>query len=206
MALNGPQPIDITRPPRSMPAQRPGNSKQDYCTPRGFLNAVEREFGPIVWDLAASKEQRVTHDYFGPDHSWEGYRDALKLDWHTASAMHALGSLLWLNPPYSHIAPWASKCVAESTLGARIAFLVPASIGANWFWDHVSSYARVFSVGRLYFVTRHADGSETPACFSAKGKPTPYPKDLILALFDSNLTPGLERMPLTSAERGAPQC
>lgn len=162
-----------------------GESKQDYCTPRVFLNAVEREFGAIVWDLAATREQKVKPNigYFGPD-APVPYDNALKVNW---SAIEYSG-LLWLNPPYSNIKPWAQKA-AES--GRRIGLLVPASIGANWYWDHVAPYARTFSVGRMMFVIRHEDGSETPACFDKHGKPTNYNKDLMFAVF--GMSPGVER-------------
>lgn len=195
---------------RIMPPQCPGNSRQDYCTPRAFLDAVEREFGPIVWDLAATYNQSVLrhtdlqdvhreHCYFGPDHMCQDMRDSLARPW-ISCVLPACAGLLWLNPPYSRIAPWAAKCAAESQLGARIAFLVPASIGAAWYWDHCAPYARTFSIGRLTFVNRLRDGVtvgtvETPACLDAKGRPTPYPKDLLLVLYDvaGGMTPGIER-------------
>lgn len=36
-----------------MPAQKPGKSKQDYGTPKDFIDAVAARFGPLVVDLAA---------------------------------------------------------------------------------------------------------------------------------------------------------
>jgi len=55
---------------RLVPAQKPGRSKQDYATPREFLDAVEQKFGPIGWDLAADHVSSVAggFNYFGPDH------------------------------------------------------------------------------------------------------------------------------------------
>lgn len=190
---------------RTGPSIDRANSKQDYATPREFLDAVEREFGPIVWDLAASRANRVCENYYGPGSQWA--QDAFAYGWASTYArmrssmvMGVGDELIWLNPPYANIAPWARKCAEARDAGARIAFLVPASVGANWFWDYVAPYARVFSVGRIMFVTREfvtngvaCDVVERPACFDAKGRPTAFPKDLILAIYDRALAPAFER-------------
>jgi DNA N-6-adenine-methyltransferase Dam len=146
-----------------MPAQKPHRSKQDYATPKEFIEAVERDFGNIAWDLAAHVGNTVCDNYcyFGPDHPSEHFRDAFACEW---SATIRQG-LLWLNPPFGSIAPWAAKCAYESRRGANILLLVPASVGSNWFWDHVAPYAHVYAVSpRLSFDGKH-----------------PFPKDLILA-------------------------
>ncbi len=73
-------------------------------------------------------------------------------------------SLCFLNPPFADIAPWVSKCRFESLDGAHILFLVPASVGSDWFardvWQRADVY---FLTGRLSF-----DGK------------APYPKDCML--------------------------
>ena len=48
-----------------MPAQKPGSSKQDYSTPRAFLDAVEKRFGRIKWDLAAHERNHVCDLWLG---------------------------------------------------------------------------------------------------------------------------------------------
>lgn len=81
----------------------------------------------------------------------------------------------WLNPPYSHIAPWAERCADAATDGAHITLLVPASVGANWFRDFVHGQARViFLNGRLTFV----------------GHMAPYPKDCMLCLYGPDVEIG----------------
>lgn len=176
---------------RARVARPRGESKQDYCTPRVFLDAVERKFGPIVWDLAATAYQsvigyRLPANYFGPDHVLESRRDALSAVWNQIEP-----GLRWLNPPFSHIAPWVKRCALYASATKPIALLVPASIGANWYWDYVAPNARTFSVGRMMFVIRHEDGSETPACFDKHGKPTNYNKNLMFCVF--GMSPGGER-------------
>jgi phage N-6-adenine-methyltransferase len=143
-----------------MPAQKPGKSKQDYATPRPFLDAVEARFGRINFDLAASAHNKAVDAYF------DERKDSLQQTW------CRLPGLLWLNPPFGNIDPWAEKCAAEMRKGARIAFLTPASVGANWFQAHVVPSAHVLELSpRLSFDGEH-----------------PFPKDLVLAIFYAGLT------------------
>lgn len=145
---------------KTMPAQKPGNSKQDYATPRPFLDAVEARFGRINFDLAASAGNKVVDAYF------DERKDSLKQTW------RRLPGLLWLNPPFGNIDPWAEKCAEEMREGARIAFLTPASVGANWFQDRIVPNAHVIELSpRLSFDGEH-----------------PFPKDLVLSIFYAGLT------------------
>lgn len=143
-----------------MPAQRPGRSKQDYSTPPEFIAAVEKQWGKLELDLAAREDNAKAQYYLTPED------DSLSCAWH-----QDYGSVvrMWLNPPYADIGPWAAKC-AETRLvpGGRIFFLVPASIGSNWFAEHVHGRALVLALSpRLTF----------------EGCTTPYPKDCILAVY-----------------------
>lgn len=152
--------------PRFMPEQKPGRSVQVVRTPREFLDAVEARFSPLTWDLAADEINHVTPGWHGSGAKWG---DSLIAPWSEISG------LLWLNPPYGNIAPWADKCALAASHGARIAFLVPASVGSNWFAEHVDGKALVlFLRPRLTFV----------------GHTQSYPKDLILALYGEK--PGYE--------------
>lgn len=136
-----------------------GQSKQDYQTPEDFMLAVKRRFGKISYDLAAhAQNTQCTLFFTEADNS-------LVQCW--ADIETASNGWLWLNPQFDNIAPWAEKCAKESADGARILFLVPASIGANWFRDHVHGKAMVFALnGRMSF-----DGKN------------PYPKDCILCAY-----------------------
>lgn len=139
-----------------------GGSKQDYSTPRDFIEAVEKRFGPLAFDLAADAENTIVDNHF-----YDEAANALSQDW------HKLAGNLWLNPPFSCIAPWAEKCAQESRFGARILFLTPASVGSNWFIDHVMPNAYVFALNpRLKF----------------GGCKDQYPKDLILSVFGFGFT------------------
>lgn len=139
-----------------------GKSKQDYATPLELIQAAEKRFGKIQFDLAAHSRNAKCADYY----SLECGENSLTLPWPE-------GKLCWLNPPYDTIAPWALRC-CES--GARVLLLVPASVGANWFGDFVLNKSLVLALSpRLTFI----------------GAKDPYPKDCILCAFGFG-KPGFE--------------
>jgi phage N-6-adenine-methyltransferase len=139
-------------------------SKQDYGTPTVFTDAVQKRFGKIVFDLAAHNDgsNAVVDRWYGP-------RDnSLEQRWHRISKR----GLLWLNPPFERIDLWVKKCAAEAALGARIALLIPASIDAVWFREHVLGKAMVLGLSpRITFV----------------GETHPYPKPMMLVVYDSGM-------------------
>lgn len=140
-----------------------GESKQDYATPPELRRAVESRFGPIAYDLAADSKNAVAVRYITEE------EDSFTVDWHNLSP----GNLLWLNPPFAKIAPWAKKCATEAESGAKIALLVPAAVGSNWFAEHVFGQSLVLLIRpRVKFV----------------GAKDVYPKDLILAVYGCGLT------------------
>lgn len=142
------------------PTMRRHRSKQDYRTPKDFLIAVRKrlKIDNFTIDLAATKSNRICEAYVSPKD------DALSLSWRLL-----IGSGWgWLNPPFNNIAPWAARCASTRR---RIAFLTPASVGANWFLDSVAQDAFVlFLNGRLNFTDE------------------PYPKDCMLSLYGTGRT------------------
>lgn len=144
-------------------------SSGDIWTPQVFIDVVEKRFGPLGWDLAATDTNHKAPGYLTPA------MDAFKFGW----AKIAKGKLCWLNPPYRTITPWARKCFEEWKAGAEILLLVPGSIGANWFEHWVWPYADVYSIGRMVFDN----------CFDRRTGElvtTPYAKDLVLAHYGPN--------------------
>lgn len=133
-----------------------GSSRQDYETPADFITAVASRFGIISVDLAATKENTKGQIWI------DEKRNSLAVDW------SGLRGVLWLNPPFNNIGPWAKKCSDESRRGCKILFLTPASVGSNWFSRHVFGKAHIlFLNGRITFV----------------GADDPYPKDCMLSCF-----------------------
>jgi site-specific DNA-methyltransferase (adenine-specific) len=141
-----------------VPQQKPGCSKQNYQTPEAFLTATIRllDIGGFKTDLAASHDNAVAGFYFTEAD------DSLKQDWTTLPPGWA-----WLNPPFDHIEPWVKKAYESK---AKIAILIPASVGANWWRDWVHGKAQVlFLNGRLSFMP------DKPKWL--------YPKDCALLLY-----------------------
>jgi len=148
----------------TMPAQRPGKSRQDYETPPDLIEAVTRRWGPLEFDLAATAQNAKAPEFFTPA------RNALLQKWDCRDG------IAWLNPPYQHIGKWARKCADADTNGGRILMLVPASIGSMWFYRHVWKVAHVIALcGRITFV----------------GCSAPYPKDCMICEY-GHPDPGFE--------------
>lgn len=149
---------------KKMPKQKPGRSKQDYQTPRALLDATRKflDTSDFWIDLAATKKNRVVARYYGrkddsldPRVSWRSPPN-LPLRWG------------WLNPPFAQIGPWVQKAYEQSQRGARIAMLVPAAVGSNWWRDWVHEKAHVLLLnGRITFV----------------GADQGYPKDCVILLY-----------------------
>src|SRR5665213_4144167 len=91
--------VDVSKPPK----QKPGLSNQSVGTPWEFVHAVERRWGKLTIDLAASAENTKVADNFIDEHD-----DSLAnaTEWKVADKKIRA----WLNPPFARIKPWASKC------------------------------------------------------------------------------------------------
>ncbi len=147
-------------------AMKRGASNQDVRTPRVFLDAVEKRFGVIDFDLAASPGSSVVNTNNRDDLSWGPEEDSLKQDW------AELRGRLWLNPPFDPIAPWVRKCAETAPQldeAAAILLLCPLAVGTKWFRTFVAPFADVYNVGRITFV----------------GATDPFPKDLALCVYCS---------------------
>lgn len=148
------------------PVQKPGRSKQTYQTPDVFLWAVKRRLGVpfFALDVAADADNTVARRFYSIDDN--GLRQSWVADGWT-----------WCNPPFAHIEPWVQRAFEQSRVGARIALLLPAGVGANWWrdWVHGKACALLLN-GRLTFV----------------GETAPYPKDCVLLLYGPGVAPGYD--------------
>lgn len=152
--------MTMSEAPKTGASLNRGRSKQDYGTPWAFVRAVEAKWGPMVHDLACTRENaKAPSGYYYPED------DALDRSW---SADFPTGNL-WLNPPFYNIGVWAEKCAYSATKRDGLIFLLtPASIGTDWFAARVWPSARVLGISpRITF-----EGTEDP-----------YPKDLMLSIF-----------------------
>jgi phage N-6-adenine-methyltransferase len=176
----------------SQPEQKPGRSKQNYATPRNFIEPVKARLAisEFQFDFAAEAENTKAPNY------WTKEDNSLAksgVEW----AAQVSGGWGWLNPEFSDIDPWAARCVETKAAGGHVALLVPAGVGANWFRDHVDGHAHVlFLNGRLCFIEDWATtidpatlkpGKGPPRCFTSEPL---YPKDCILCLYSPEIAPG----------------
>lgn len=169
---------------RKMPPQKPHRSVQDYGTPRPFLDAVERRFGPIVWDLAAHAGNTVCGDrYFGPGSRWG--EDSLERAWDRLPGVPRDG-LRWLNYPFGDAPRWMAKVASEATkFGVRIVVLGPAAVSTNWFAKYVDGQALVLPIRpRLKFLGVPVNPKT--------GKVDGFIKDLALMVYGPGVVPGFE--------------
>jgi len=148
---------------------------QEVGTDLRLFKVLDKRFN-FTWDLACNRENCLTkYGYYHPKF------DALEKEWSfignegldnidiLARKAFRLGGWLFLNPPFKDIKPWAKKCHEESLKGAKIVMLVPASVGAKWFADHVWGKATVrVLTGRVTF----------------QGHDKPFPKDMMICIYD----------------------
>lgn len=170
----------------AMPPQKPGRSKQDYETPYDFLQATKRmlDIRDFSFDYACSRQNCKA--IMG----WTEKDDSLSrsvAEWSVYS-MAADNNWGWLNPPYADIQPWVVRALETSLIGGRIAFLVPASVGSNWYRDFIHEQFGVqtlFLNGRLCFVKdwQHTINPTTGAFYTSEPL---YPKDCVLVLFGTD--------------------
>lgn len=156
--------MTTTEQPRSGASLNRHRSFQAYETPLDLIAAIENRFGKLSVDLAATKENAKAPVWIAKE------QDSLTVNW------NEFRGRCFLNPEFNNIAPWAKKCRNEANRGAHILFLVPASVGSNWFADFVNCYAMVmFLRPRLSF-----DGKNS------------YPKDCMLCEYGPFTLPGFE--------------
>ena len=155
----------------AMPKQKPGRSKQDYSTPENLFCAIlaRLKITSFKIDFAADKKNAKARTFWTEKNDSLAQRASL---WVLACRM----GWGWLNPPFKNISKWAKKCLAVHKRGGKIALLVPASVGSNWYRDYIHQQPGVqvvFLNGRPVF-----DGKAG------------FPKDCMLVLFTGdNLAP-----------------
>ena len=121
--------------------------KDTWTTPKDFYNKLNSEFN-FTLDAAALERSALCHNWYGPDHPDEEYRDAFKCDWF----QDAKGGDIWLNPPYGReIGKWLEKAKIEASKGATVVCLVPSRTDTRWFHDSCIDFEIRFIKGRLKF-------------------------------------------------------
>lgn len=155
--------------------------KQDRLTPPEFLDAVERKFGPIVFDLAAERGKSVRGV---PCFTKED--DALKQDWlripdvanwKLREKVEPLLGNRFLNPEFGMFAEFTRRAAEYSSAQCPVLLLHLASIDANWYERWVYPFAISWSLDRIQFV----------------GETKPFTKPLMLSLYGFGGGFGIQR-------------
>lgn len=117
-----------------------GKSKQNYATPPTFISAVRNRFGIDRFDIDLAADATNTKGgYF-----FSEAENSLSFPWNFPN------KYLWLNPPFNDIRPWVEQ--ASKAVCNYLFVLIPASVGINWYRDHVHGKAQVFFLnGRIPF-------------------------------------------------------
>lgn len=172
---------------RTGPSINRHRSKQDYGTPWPLIHAIERRWGKLSIDLAATPQNAKAPVFITPE------EDSLVQDW----AERIGAGNAWLNMEFADIAPWVSKCAEwlkreKPALAGSIITLTPASIGSEWFANHCERKAKVvglrprieFEGCHNLFPKNHPRAGERKCDPSCVGCAT-YPKDCMLMLWGS---------------------
>lgn len=172
------------------PSVKRFQSEQVVSTPWEFIRAVEKKFGPIAVDLAATAENAKAPRFITPE------IDTFTQNW----AEWLNGGLGWLNPEFDPMVVSVRKCAFEQQRGAALLTLGPASVSTNWFWDYVQPYATVYTLyPRICFEGSHnVFPKNHPRAGERKCDPScvgccPYPKDLMLSHYCANPSHELQR-------------
>ena len=118
---------------------RTENSKDDWETPPYFFKLLDGLFH-FTLDPCASKENFKCVFYYteednGLKYSWEG---------HT----------VFVNPPFSNIAPWVKKCYEEGQKYATtVVMIIPSRTDTRYWHDYVMKAKEIwFCKGRVNFL------------------------------------------------------
>jgi hypothetical protein len=115
-----------------------------------LIEAVERDYGSICFDLAASHGNSKAGGCFLSEE-----QNSLEEDWVDwfGDFSRIPNSFLWLNPPFKNVKPWMEKCRDESAKGARILTLTLAAIDTAWYRKIVAPHAASYILtSRVKFV------------------------------------------------------
>ena len=86
---------------------------------RGTPSSIFQRYGEqCELDVAASHENHLCRRYYTIDD------DGLKSKW---------AGIVWMNPPYSNIYPWAAKAYDHAHAGGTVIALLPLWPSASWF-------------------------------------------------------------------------
>ena len=129
------------------------SKKQDWATPQGLFDVVDREFA-FGLDAAATAENTKCFHFIS--------EESLDQDWEALRPGH---HAVWLNPPYGkEIGKWVEKAYRESVKGCTVVVLTFARTDTKWWHDWAMRAAEIRLIkGRVKFVGATAS-APAPSC------------------------------------------
>lgn len=122
--------------PKSGPYVTPVKHDDTWATPQALYARLDREHGFSV-DAAALPHNTKHPRFWGPT------EDGLAQDWN--------GETVFVNPPWSNVAPWVAKALSLSC--GKAVLVLPSRTDRQWFHDLLAAKAEIeFLKGRLRFV------------------------------------------------------
>ena len=121
------------------------HKSDEWETPHDLFDALNRELGPFLCDVAATSKNKKCAKFFTAE------QDAILEVWAKNN---------WCNPPYSRVKEFCRKALYETKLGNTTVMLIPARTDTAFFHDYIYKRRNVeirFLRGRLRFIT--PDGS-----------------------------------------------
>lgn len=107
-----------------------------WNTPAWLWALIETAWGPIAYD-PCSNPTAPGH----PDSSDGIAEDGLAVDWYTRAA----GGLVYVNPPYSNVGPWATKFRRMCRLDAPCLLLVKLDPTTAWWAEAMADAPGFFA-------------------------------------------------------------
>lgn len=156
--------------------------EQTVLTPDWLLDAI-RAVAPIGLDPCTTPENPCCAQTFcsvegasgrsQPSDVAMGFTgsDGLQIPWGWPIQRAALGSCVYVNPPYSDLKDWLQKCSAEANCGLGIYLLCPVRPQRRWFNEYTKGYT-VVSLAPFPF-KGHKSAFPAPLCLVCYNLPVP---------------------------------
>ncbi len=124
-------------------------SNDMWRTPPEVVAYIENRFGEIKFDLCASEAGHVCGYYLTEFDDFLSEETIIRL---TGSVR--LGSLCWMNPPYSNPLPFVKQAIKLSNFGCAVAGILNNDTSTKWFVE-LQKHAQVLmpiTGGRIAFL------------------------------------------------------
>lgn len=143
------------------------SSSDMWATPQDLFDFLDKEFGSFTLDPCATQFNAKCVKYYTEEDN------GLSKSWQ--------GEMVFVNPPYSHIASWCKKAYTESLGNCTVVMLIPARTDTKYFYDYCRHAAPICPIkGRVKFIR--------PGQTKQYGAPFPS----VVCVFESRLAKPLD--------------